>query len=257
MSERPQRLVFGEAAADYDRLRPHYPAEMFDLLLERTGADAAIDIGSGTGRVAAALARRHLVGHAVEPDPAMAAVARSQLPPGWTVEISDFETCAGGGRTDWPLATCGQAWHWIEAEGGFARAAELLAPGAPLALFWNRPDFVADELRAEMDDIYDRLAPDMRSSLRGRGTEPKGRLHGLELGVPPGGFASVEQVELRWQRDYTSAEWVGLLGTHSDHRMLEPERREQLHAEIGSAIDRHGGSFTLPYRLELVLFIRS
>ena len=255
--DRPQRLVFGEVAEDYDCHRPHYPEELFDALLERTGADAAIDIGSGTGRAAAALADRGLSGHAVEPDDAMAAVARTHLPPSWTIEISDFETCDGGGRTDWPLATCAQAWHWIDDERGFARAAALLAPGAPLALFWNRPDFHDDDLRAEMDEVYDRLAPDMRSSLRGRGTEPKGRLHGIDLEVPPPGFASIEQSGLRWVRTYTRDEWIALLGTHSDHRLLPPDVRTELCDAVGAAIDRHGGGFELPYRVELLLFWRA
>lgn len=253
--ERPQRLVFGEVAADYDRHRPHYPDELFERLLDRTGARSALDIGSGTGRAAVALAARGLSGHAVEADHAMAQVARTHLPETWTVEVGDFETCAGGGRTDWPLATCAQAWHWIDDDRGFARAAALLAPDAPLALFWNRPDFLQDDLRQELDEIYDRLAPDMRSSLRGRGVEPKGRLQGTDLEVPPPGFAAVETDELRWERSYTRSEWVALLGTHSDHRLLAPERRQELHAAVGDAIDRHGGAFLLPYRVELALFI--
>ena len=253
--DRPQRLVFGEVADDYDRHRPHYPDELFDRLVERTGADAALDIGTGTGRAAVALSERGLSGHAVEPDPSMAAVARSHLPDTWTVEISDFETCAGGGRTDWPLATCAQAWHWIDDDRGFRRAADLLAPGAPLALLWNRPAFHDDELRREMDGIYDRLAPDMRSSLRGREVEPKGQIHGTDLEVPPPGFATIEQHELRWERTYTRAQWTALLETHSDHRLLDPARRAELHDAVGAAIDRHGGSFVLPYRVELVLFV--
>jgi SAM-dependent methyltransferase len=253
-TDRPQRLVFGEVADDYERHRPHYPDELFDTLVERSGADAALDIGTGTGRSAVALSRRGLSGHAVEPDPDMAAVARAHLPDTWTVEVSDFERCDGGGRTDWPLATCAQAWHWIDDDAGFARAAELLAPAAPLALFWNRPDFVADALRAEMDEAYDRFAPDMQSSLRGRGTVPKGA---LELEAPPPGFASVERVQLSWSQRYSRDEWLGLLGTHSDHRLLDPDTRAALHTAVGDAIDRHGGSFTLPYRVELVLFTRS
>ena len=255
--DRPQRLVFGEVAEDYDRHRPHYPDELFEALLERTGAEAALDIGTGTGRSAAALAARGLTGHAVEPDAAMAKVARSHLPDTWTVEISDFESCAGGGRDDWPLATCAQAWHWVDDDRGFARAAELLRPGAPLALFWNRPDFHDDDLRREMDEVYDRLAPDMQSSLRGRGTEPKGRLHGIDLEVPPPDFSSIEQLDLRWARTYGRDDWIGLLGTHSDHRLLPPDRRAELCDAIGQAIDRHGGSFELPYLVELLLFWRT
>lgn len=246
--------MFGEVAEDYDRHRPTYPDELYELLLDRSEAASVLDIGCGTAKFAAAMAARDIAGHAVEPDPAMAAVARRNLPATWTVEINDFEGCVAEGRTDWPLITCAQAWHWIDDERGFARAAALLAPASPLAVFWNRPDFVQDDLRAEMDVLYDRFAPDMRSSLRGRGAEPKGRLQGADLTTPPPGFASVEVHRLRWERTYSTAEYVGLLGTHSDHRLLPPAVRDALHSSIGEAIAAHGGSFVLPYDVEVALF---
>lgn len=257
MANRPQRLVFGEVAEEYDRHRPHYPDELFDLLLSARGADAVLDVGSGTGRAAAAFASRGIGGIAVEPSAEMGAVARTRLPDSWMVEQSDFEHCAAGGRTDWPLITCAQAWHWVDHEAGLAKAASLLAPGATLALFWNRPAFRQDQLRCDLDQIYDRLAPDMRSSLRGRGARPKGQLVGIEDGPPPDGFGAVARDELWWERTYTSDEWVGLLGTHSDHRLLDDDHRAELHGSVRSAIDEHGGQFTLPYRVELLHLIRT
>lgn len=250
--DRPQRLVFGEVAADYDRHRPTYPAELFDMLLD-DGVDAVLDVGSGTGRAAVAVADRGRPGIAVEPNPEMGAIARTNLPDTWSVEQSDFETCVAGGRRDWALITCAQAWHWIDHDAGLARAAALLRPGGELALFWNRPDFVQDRLRGDLDEIYARLAPDMPSSLRGRNVAPKGQLANVD-GAPPAGFSEVSRDELRWERTYTSDEWIALLGTHSDHRLLDPDHRAELHDAVRRAIDAHGGSFTLPYRVELLRF---
>lgn len=253
---REQRLVFGEIAEDYDRHRPHYPTELFDLLLARAAPDAVLDVGTGTGRAAQALATRGLPGHAVEPSAEMAGVARRHLPDEWTIEIADFERCRAADRTDWRLITCAQAWHWIDHDRGLARAHELLDDGGVLATFWNRPEFHQDALRHDLDEIYDRLAPDMPSSLRGRGTEPKGAISDVVDGPPPPGFDPVELVELRWEREYTTRQWIDLLGTHSDHRLLEPDHRRRLHDEVAAAIDRHGGVFTLPYRVELLVFTK-
>ncbi len=253
-SERVQRLVFGEVAAEYDRHRPHYPVELFDILLD-DDVDQVLDVGSGTGRAAVAMAARGRSGIAVEPSPEMGAVARANLPDTWEVEQSDFEICEASGRGDWPLITCAQAWHWVDHDAGLARAADLLGPGGTLALFWNRGEFVQDELRRDLDEIYDRLAPDMQSSLRGRGATPKGQLSGIEHEAPPPGFRSVRRDELRWERTYTSDEWIGLLGTHSDHRLLAPDHRAEVHDAVRAAIDAHGGSFTLPYRVELLRFV--
>ena len=184
----------------------------------------------------------------------MGALARANLPDTWDVEQSDFETCEAGGRFDWPLITCAQAWHWVDHEAGLARAADLLRTGGTLALFWNRGEFVQDALRRDLDEIYDRLAPDMQSSLRGRGASPKGQLSGIEDQPPPPGVRSVQRDELRWERTYTSEEWVGLLRTHSDHRLLAADHRAEVHDAVRAAIDAHGGSFTLPYRVELLRF---
>ena len=86
MTGRPQRLVFGTVAEAYDEHRPGYPDAVLDLFAERAragerGAPSVLDIGAGTGRVATALADRGLGGVAVEPDPAMAGIARRRLPP--------------------------------------------------------------------------------------------------------------------------------------------------------------------------------
>ncbi len=251
--DRPQRLVFGEIAADYDRHRPHYPEELFDRLLPED-VDAVLDVGAGTGRAAAAFAARGLGGVAVEPSAEMGAIARSNLPDSWTIEQSDFERCIADGRDDWRLITCAQAWHWIDHDAGLRRAAGLLAPRSTLALFWNRPEFVQDDLRRDLDEIYDRLAPDMQSSLHGGGASPKGQLGGIEDLPPPEGFAIVQRDELHWERRYTSDEWVSLLGTHSDHRLLSDEHRAEVHEAVRAAIDDHGGSFVLPYRVELLRF---
>lgn len=256
-TDRPRRLVFGNVADDYHRYRPDYPDELFDRLLERAEPDAVLDVGSGTGKVAAALAARDLPGHAVEPSAEMAAVARAQLPDTWSMEISDFETCTAAGRADWPLVTCGQAWHWIDHEGGLHRAAELLAPAGTLAIFWNRPSFDDTPLRREMDEIYDRLAPDMDSSLRGRDVKPKGSdrvIEAVEDRSAPAGYQDVEHVELSWEQRYDADGWVGNIATHSNHLLLEPELRSELLAEVGGAIERHGGEFVLPYRIDLLLF---
>lgn len=258
MPDRPQRLVFGEVAQDYDRHRPTYPDELFDLLLERTHATEVLDVGTGTGKAARTLAHRGLTGHAVEPSEEMAAVARQHLPATWTIEHSDFETCHAQGRDDWPLLTCAQAWHWIDHERGLVRAAELLRPGGLLGIFWNRPTFDDTPLRREMDEIYDRLAPDMPSSIRGRHTGTKGaELEDLAAEAAPDAFASVEHAELWWERRYTTAEWIGLLGTHSDHRLLDPAVRTELHGAIAATIEAHGGAFVLPYRVAVLLFTRS
>src|ERR1700720_2073379 len=95
--DRARASSFGATAALYDQHRPDYPVELFDALLARSPTSPQIlDIGCGTGKVALPFLRRGNSILGLEPDPQMAALARSQ---GLQVEIAHFETWDPAGRT--------------------------------------------------------------------------------------------------------------------------------------------------------------
>jgi SAM-dependent methyltransferase len=245
VSEREQRLVFGEVAEQYDAMRPSYPDEMFDTVMASGGlhaGDAALEIGAGTGKATRSVLARGLVVHALEPDRDMAAVLRRT---GVEVEVSTFE--------DWPLQTgafklayAAQAWHWVGGEDRFQRLAAVLVPGGVAALFWNKGRAHPEPFATDNDEIYDRLWPEMSSSIG------EGGLDWVRDGLARC-FTSVENHAFTWTTSYTSAEWVQLLTTHSDHRMLPDKVRGQLHTEVAAAIDKHGGTLECTYDCQLYL----
>jgi SAM-dependent methyltransferase len=162
--------------------------------------------------------------------------------------VAELETCeVADGAFD--LFTCGQAWHWIDTEQGLERVRRALRPGGIAAIFWNRPDFGGvPELRAAMDAVYARLAPDMESSLASSATGSKGEAPPVE--PAPDGFTDADVRTYHQAVRYTASSWVALLGTHSNHVMLEPDHRAELHAAVGDVIEAHGGAFDLVYRCE-------
>lgn len=248
MPQLEQRLVFGSVARAYDEHRPGYPDALLDELLGRfPGVPTTLDIGCGTGRVAVALAQRGVPGVAVEPDPDMAAVASEHLDGHpWRVVLADFETAALP-VASFDLLTCGQAWHWIDPDAGLARARQLLRPGGWLATFWNRPEWPDKVLRADLDDVYARLVPEMPSSIAGSGRAPKGRPLSTDA---PEGFRVARLDEYNHHRTFTTEQWLALLATHSDHVLLDPEVRDELHAAVAEVIEHHGGVMDLRYRTE-------
>lgn len=247
--DRPQRLVFGTVAEAYDAHRPGYAAALYDDLVALVGADAhALDAGAGTGKVAAALAARGLTGTALEPDPDMAAVARRHVADaGWEVLIGELETAElpAGGHD---LFTCGQAWHWIDVERGLAQVRHALRPEGVAAIFWNRPTFADDDLRTDLDAVYARLAPEMESSLASKASGHKGMAPATD--PPPDGFTDAEVHTYHHAIRYPTERWVGYLGTHSNHVMLEASRRRELHEAVAAVIDDHGGALEVAYRVE-------
>jgi SAM-dependent methyltransferase len=241
---REQRLVFGEDAAGYDRARPSYPDRLIDDVVALVGLPCrAVDAGCGTGKATVQLAARGVEGVAVEPDEAMAVVARRNLTnyAGWRVDVSDFEEWQPKAGETFDLVTCAQAWHWIDPDRGTSRAARVLRARGWLAIFGATPDLPDTSLRREIDAAYAEWAP----GLSARSGVPKERVS------PGSAFGPATVREYPGSRDYTAAEWVELLRTSSDHRMLPLELRESLLAQVEAAIERHGGTYRHHYVCEL------
>ncbi|MDH4147233.1 MAG: class I SAM-dependent methyltransferase, partial [Acidimicrobiia bacterium] len=247
---RPQRLVFGEDAELYDRARPAYPVELVDELIDMAGGVplTAVDVGCGTGKATVLLAARGVRGVGVEPDPAMAAIARRNLAPfpGWLIDQVSFERFIGP-SVGVDLVVSAQAWHWLTPGVRVERAWEVLRPGGWLALWWNRsPRGTDDGLRAELDECYRAHAP----QLAAREPGDKGRPPTDELSERTPFGPAVERA-YHWSARFTSREYCDLLETQSDHRLLEAGVRARLFDAITAALDARGGGIELPYRTEL------
>lgn len=234
---------FGRVARQYDRYRPTYPAALVDDLLA-PGPRTVLDIGCGTGRLGSLLAARGLDVLGVEPDPDMAAVAREH---GLRVEVAGFERWEPAGRR-FDLAVCGQAWHWIDPDRGARQVAAVLRPGGMLALAWN-----VGTLEPAVDErvqrVYAEYAPALRRSVA-LGGVARGELGELRT-LPAAGFGPPEHRSYAWSARLSTADWLGLLGTHSDHVTLPPGRLAALLDALRAAVGE--GGVTIRYTTEVVL----
>jgi SAM-dependent methyltransferase len=243
---REQRLVFGEDAELYDRARPSYPAALVDTVIGLVGEQArALDVGCGTGKATRLLAERGLSGVAVEPDRSMAAVAERLLAPfeRWKVEISDFETWdPGPTEADFDLVCCAQAWHWLDPRQRLPKARDLLRSGGWLALWWNRPAEDNSDIGSALDDVYQRLAPELPA--RGIGSRGSPEIDTVDPGL---GFDRALVRAFEWSGQYTDEQWVDLLRTQSDHRLMSGDRQGPLLDAIRTVIQDNGGLYRHPY----------
>ncbi len=239
---REQALVFGEVADQYEATRPSYPDGVFDTIIEYGGlssGDAVLEIGAGTGKATGGFVARGLALHALEPSREMARVLRAK---GVTVEEASFE--------EWPvrrgafrLVFAAQSWHWVHGADRYEKAAEALAPGGTIALFWNAGRAHPEPFKTDNDAVYQRLAPELSDSV-GERWQPEVLVGDSDA---CGAFEPMVERKVAWRTSYTSGEWIRLLETHSGHRMLPVDARARLHGEIGATIDAHGGLLPVVY----------
>jgi SAM-dependent methyltransferase len=248
---REQALVFGEIADQYEAARPSYPDGVFDTIIEYGGlraGDSALEVGAGTGKATDSFVARGLSVHALEPSPEMARVLRAK---GVTVEETTFEEWPIQ-RGAFPLVFAAQSWHWVQGADRYEKAADALVPGGTIALFWNAGRAHPEPFKTANDAVYQRLAPALTDSIGDKWT-PEVLVGGI---AECGAFQPMVERKVTWRTSYTSGEWKRLLETHSGHRMLPVETRTQLHDEIGSAIDAHGGLLPVVYDTLIYLATR-
>ncbi len=255
-----RRLIFGEVAELYERVRPAYPEALVQDVIALSGADRALEVGAGTGKATRLFADRGVAVHALEPSAEMAAVARRVCAPYEHVEIEECEfERFGAPRERFALVFSGQAWHWIRPEVGYMKAREALVDGGLLAAFWNRPRWNEVALHPELVEAYRRAAPGFDPAAgpdpMHPATEMTPTLGGDWLGESEAaaGFERPETRSYDWQWTHSTTDYLELLQTHSGHMIRPPAERKAILAEVGAAIDRNGGTFEMAYVTVLCL----
>lgn len=225
-------LSFGAIAQAYERFRPGYPDELFEVVAAYAGRPVrtALEIGAGTGKATRLFAGCGVAVTATDPDPAMLAELRRTVTGNVTTRQAAFEDLRVGDETH-GLVYAAAALHWTRPEGRWARVAALLEPDGVVASFGGPFELtdpaVAEAVRAarapflETDDVP---SPD--------GTPPEEAMQwpGTELQRSPY-FADVRQTVVERRLTMAAADFVGYLSTVSAYLQLPaPKRREALAA---------------------------
>lgn len=257
---REQALVFGEVADDYERIRPGYPAVIFDAVVDASPGPRVVEVGAGTGRATLEFVRRNCAVVAVEPSTEMAEVLRRTLAeqpgtaPAVEIVATTFEAYAAGaapGGAD--VIAAFQAWHWVNPANGYPAAARLVRPGGALALCWNHPRPIDPDLRRALDAVYERNAPALTVREMGSKGRDVDRADGPLRTRAAAWFGGIDVVTEDWTTSSTAVDYATLLATQSDHRLLPEDIRERLLADIVTVVEAAGGRIDLPYTTRLVL----
>jgi ubiquinone/menaquinone biosynthesis C-methylase UbiE len=256
--------VFDDIAAEYDRRRPVYPDELVDQACQVAGigrGDHVLEIGCGSGQLTCALAARGLHVTALEPGKNLIALARQNLEGAGAVEFVNarFEDVLLP-RERFQAVFSASAFHWVDPEVSWQKAADVLVPGGTLALVQyfglEEPDTQLDQ-EAALDALR-KVAPDLASNWpvyrdldatlagmerrRSNVSEVWAWLGSYDLEQDEVGrlFGDVQVAVMPERIEHTPSGIAALVRTMSFYARLSPGQRQALEREYEVVYERLG-----------------
>ncbi len=271
--------VFDQAAEAYDKVRPGYPDSLIDLAVQRGGlgpGSRVLEVGSGTGKLTESLVKRRLKVDAVEPGSNMVAAARRRLgsTDAVTFHVSRFEDVELP-ESAFDAVFSATAFHWVDPEVGWAKAAMHLKPDGLLALLSHVPlrDEQSADILDELHAVLGKHAPDVVAGFhpprelevvltgaadrRGNASEvwdwlvSAGR-HRLAVPAVADLFVDVDVTSELRQVEETAEELIEHFRTTSIYHQVDPARREALERDDTRVLERHGGTIRWPLAVVLM-----
>ncbi len=231
---RHMAAAFLEGGGHYHKVRPGYPEESLNWLLDNAGTvHNVLDVGAGTGKFTQLLAQRGWGVTAVDPSADMLAQLAADLPRARTIVGTAEHLALPAGSMD--LAVVAQAWHWCDPLAASTEIARTLRPGGTLGLIWNQLDVGLPWVHrlARIMHAGDVHKPDFRPQV------------GAEFGVPASHLTAWPQImtpegimELAKSRSYY------LKASEAIRAKVMGNLRWYLHEHLGHA---PGEELELPY----------
>ncbi len=256
--------VFDEVAAEYDRRRPTYPDQLIDRacgIAGLTDGDRVLEIGCGSGQLTRGLVARGLRVTAVEPGKQLASLAARKLEGSGQVKFvtTRFED-AELPEHHFRAVFSASAFHWIDPDVSWRKAADALVAGGTLALlqYFGLQErrhardqealraalaMVAPEIAADWPSYRD-LATTVAGAKRRRDnvSEAWAWLGSHDVARAQAGdlFCDVQVAAVPTLLEQTAAELNALLRTASFYQRISPDQRRALESESVAIYERLG-----------------
>lgn len=248
MGEDVRRVLsssFGAAAVAYAEHRPDYAEAAVRSVLEDAPGPRVVDLGAGTGKLAATLIALGAEVIAVEPDPAMLTELSRVLPTVHALPGSAEAVPLPDASVDAVLA--GNAMHWFDMAVAGPEITRVLGPHGILAGLWNIFDDRVEWV-AELQRVSGSVA------IGPRDTYSSWLAETAESHFPnPGslaGFGASERTEFPHGQRRTADSLVSTLATKAGVLVMPEHEREEtlvrIRAFLASRPETAQGEFTLP-----------
>ena len=188
----------------------------------------------------------------VEIGEGLATVARRNMAQFPNVEVVTcaFESWESRG-TAFSMVFAATSWHWLDPNVRFLKAASVLKSGGVLAIVSGSHAFPEgfDPFFTDIQACYNAIGAGVRQWPPARPDDVADQAAEIELSKF---FGKVRVRRFLSVVEYTAAEYIDLLNTYSDHRSMEPSRRDLLYAEIRRQIEARNGRCVRKHYLHIL-----
>lgn len=248
MSNTELKTTFNTAATLYEEVRPGYPEELIQDVIDLSGLEdhsRILEIGCGTGKASRPFAERGYELVCLDIGADLIVVAREKLKA--FPNVSFVEQAFEGWESErtFDLIISATAFHWVDPNVRYLKASEVLKPKGFLAVFSNQHVRKDEGFFAESQSLYDKYYLSLTTN---RPTHATTNFPGVEA------FQEPMQRVYPWTQTYSSAQYIKLLGTYSGHIALPDKNRSLLFDGIVNLIEtKYDGRVTKHYQAILDL----
>ena len=248
MADTNLKTTFNTAPTLYEDVRPGYPEELIQDVIDLSGLSAhsrILEVGCGTGKATRPFAKCGYELVCLDIGADLIAVAKERLEgfPNVSFVEKAFEEWESDEKFD--LVISATAFHWVDPKVRYLKASEVIKSKGFLAVFSNQHVRKNEGFFAESQSLYDKYYALPTTNRPTHATN----FPGVEAFQYP-----IKRV-YPWTQTYSSEQYIKLLGTYSGHIALPDENRCRLFEGIANLIDtKYDGQITKHY--EAVLDLR-
>lgn len=247
--------LFDDNYKVYDKVRPEYPQQLFNDILEYkplVKTSRIMEIGIGTGKATQFFIDFGCQIASVEPGPKMAKFVRNKFKDyeDFSCYNMTFEKYMGMNNT-FDLIYSATAFHWLDQNEAFEKSYKLLKNGGALARFAYHAN-ISDSnsaLKEKINLLYKEYMPSDKEY------KPYSEKDSSKQALIPAdyGFADCQYKMYYFDKTFTGDDYIRLLSTYPDHMKLDEEKRKEFFSKIKKAIKECGNEITIKYTVDLQL----
>lgn len=228
-----KRESFNSAAKIYDEVRPSYPKEVIDWVIDRTKVskdDMLLEIGSGTGQATVRFAERGYKIHCIEMGENLADIlVEKGSKYDITVDVSSFEKWEPKTQFKTSFIFSATAFHWIDPNIRYKKCYNLLKDDGYLVLLWNEAQETYIE---EVKKAYELLWSYYPERKKGNGINNDIKTYRKLDIVNSGYFILEDYLDYKWKLVNTREKFMKGFFSQSSYLALDKENQKILSHKV-------------------------